>query len=63
MPADVGPGRYDISRADSIIGKKRRDFCMSKIVPLNYGHGTGINGNNGFNMVGDTIQFDEREYN
>jgi hypothetical protein len=34
MPAEVGPGKYDIERAENYTGKKRKDFCISKVVPI-----------------------------
>ena len=58
MPSEVGPGSYNIWKADNFIGRKRPNFCISKHEKLWYG-GAEMNSKPGFIMVGNALQFDE----
>lgn len=58
MPQEIGPGRYDLGKAENFIGNKRRDFCMSKLVPISFCQGSKVAGHNGLMFVGNSLQFD-----
>ena len=57
MPPDMGPGAYNITRGDQFLNRRRLDLCIAKMEPLGYCVGE-FNGQPGFTMVGDALQFD-----
>ncbi|TNV74200.1 hypothetical protein FGO68_gene1535 [Halteria grandinella] len=58
MPQEIGPGRYDIDKSDNFVGNKRKNFCISKVMPLTFHSGTNVDGHSGLMFVGDMLQFD-----
>lgn len=53
----MGPGAYNITRADKFLNRRRLDLCLANMEPLGYCAGK-FNGQPGFTMVGDAVQFD-----
>lgn len=58
--ANVGPGAYNIEKADNMVGwRRRKDICLTRIEPFHYLKGSGVVGLPGFTMAGNQITLDE----